>query len=98
MLALHVPTAGEQPTLSDIPVPEVGEGTVLVRVRAAGLNAFDNAVARGMLAGMLPHEYPLVLGRDAAGVVEAVGAGVDHVSIGDEVVGHVLMAPARRAS
>jgi NADPH:quinone reductase-like Zn-dependent oxidoreductase len=96
MLALHVPAAGERPTLSDIPVPEVGEGTVLVRVKAAGLNAFDNSVAAGVLTGMLPHEYPLVLGRDAAGVVEAVGAGVDHVSVGDEVVGHVLMAPPMR--
>jgi NADPH:quinone reductase-like Zn-dependent oxidoreductase len=96
MRALHVPAAGEQPTLSDIPGPEVAEGTVLVRVKAAGLNAFDNSVAAGMLAGMLPHEYPLILGRDAAGVVEAVGAGVDHVSVGDEVVGHVLMAPPMR--
>src|SRR4051795_12522674 len=96
MRALHVPAAGEQPTLSDIPVPEVAEGTVLVQVKAAGLNAFDNSVAAGMLTGMLPHEYPLVLGRDGAGVVEAVGAGVDHVSVGDEVVGHVLMAAPMR--
>jgi NADPH:quinone reductase-like Zn-dependent oxidoreductase len=93
MRALHVPAAGEQPRLSDLPVPEVTEGTVLVRVRAAGLNPVDNAIAAGMLAGMLPHEYPVVLGRDAAGVVEAVGAGVDSVAVGDEVVGHVLLAP-----
>jgi NADPH:quinone reductase-like Zn-dependent oxidoreductase len=45
-----------------------------------------------MMAGMIPHEYPLVLGRDAAGIVEAVGAGVDHVQAGDEVFGHVLLA------
>jgi NADPH:quinone reductase-like Zn-dependent oxidoreductase len=93
MRALHVPAAGEQPTLAELPVPEVADGTVLVRVKAAGLNAIDNAVAAGMLAGMLPHEYPVVLGRDAAGVVEAVGAGVDSVAVGDEVVGHVLLAP-----
>jgi NADPH:quinone reductase-like Zn-dependent oxidoreductase len=41
----------------------------------------------------MPHEYPLVIGRDAAGVVEAVGAGVEGVSVGDEVLGHVLLAP-----
>ncbi len=97
MRALHVPAAGEQPQLSEIPTPEVTEGTVLVRVKAAGLNAFDNAVAAGMLAGMLPHEYPIVLGRDAAGIVEAVGAGVEHVAVGDEVFGHVLMAPPIQA-
>jgi NADPH:quinone reductase-like Zn-dependent oxidoreductase len=34
-----------------------------------------------------------VLGRDASGVVEAVGDGVDHVAVGDEVIGHVLLAP-----
>jgi len=93
MRALHVPAAGEQPQLSELPVPEPADGTVLVRVKAAGLNAIDNALAAGMMAQMLPHEYPLVLGRDAAGVVEAVGAGVDHVAVGDEVVGHVLLAP-----
>jgi NADPH:quinone reductase-like Zn-dependent oxidoreductase len=97
MRALHVPAAGERPQLSDLPVPEVTEGTVLIRVKAAGLNAFDNAVAAGMLKEMVPHEYPLVLGRDAAGVVEAVGAGIDHVAVGDEVIGHVLMAPPMKA-
>jgi NADPH:quinone reductase-like Zn-dependent oxidoreductase len=94
MRALHVPAAGEQPQLADIPTPEPTEGTVLIRVKAAGLNPIDNAVAAGFLTQMgLPHEYPVVIGRDAAGVVEAVGAGVDSVAVGDEVLGHVLMAP-----
>lgn len=97
MRALHIPTAGDQPQLSELPKPEVTDGTVLVRVKAAGLNAIDNAIAAGHMAGMLPHEYPLVLGRDAAGVVEAVGAGVDHVDVGDEVFGHVLLAPPIQA-
>jgi NADPH:quinone reductase-like Zn-dependent oxidoreductase len=97
MRALHVPAAGQPPVVADIPTPEVTEGTVLVRVRAAALNAIDNAIAGGMLAQMIPHEYPLVLGRDAAGVVEAVGAGVDHVQVGDEVFGHVLLAPPLHA-
>lgn len=97
MRALNVPAAGEQPRLSDLPVPEPVEGTVLVRVKAAGLNAIDNALAAGMMAEMLPHAYPLVLGRDAAGVVEAVGAGVDHVAVGDEVIGHMLLAPPIQA-
>jgi NADPH:quinone reductase-like Zn-dependent oxidoreductase len=97
MLALHVPAAGEPPRLSDLPKPEPTEGTVLIKVKAAGLNPFDNAVASGMLSQMVPHEYPVVLGRDAAGVVEAIGAGVEHVAVGDEVIGHVLMAPPIQA-
>ncbi|SQD98138.1 MULTISPECIES: NADP-dependent oxidoreductase [unclassified Parafrankia] len=97
MRALNVPAAGEQPRLSDLPVPGPVEGTVLVRVKAAGLNAIDNALAAGMMAEMMPHAYPLVLGRDAAGVVEAVGAGVDHVAVGDAVIGHMLLAPPIQA-
>ncbi|WP_426565321.1 NADP-dependent oxidoreductase [Angustibacter sp. McL0619] len=97
MRALNIPAAGAQPQLSELAVPEVTEGTVLVKVKAVGLNAIDNAIAVGMLAAMMPHEYPLVLGRDAAGVVEAVGAGVDHVAVGDEVIGHVLLVPPIQA-
>jgi NADPH:quinone reductase-like Zn-dependent oxidoreductase len=94
MRALHVPAAGEQPQLGELPVPEATEGTVVIKVKAAGLNPIDNAVAAGFLTQMgLPHVYPVVIGRDAAGVVTAVGAGVDHVAVGDEVFGHVLLAP-----
>ncbi len=97
MRALHVPAAGAPIELGELPTPTASEGTVLVRVKAAGLNAIDNGIASGMMAGMLPHEYPLVLGRDAAGVVEAVGAGVEGIDVGDEVLGHVLLAPPIQA-
>lgn len=97
MRAFNVPAAGEQPVVSDLPVPEVADGHVLIRVKAAALNGLDNGLASGMMVGMMPHEYPLVLGRDAAGVVEAVGAGVDHVGVGDEVFGHLLLAPPVQA-
>jgi NADPH:quinone reductase-like Zn-dependent oxidoreductase len=97
MRALHVPAAGDQPTIGDLPVPEPGEGEVLIRVKAAGLNPIDNLLAAGAMSAMIPHEYPLVVGRDAAGVVEAVGAGVDQVQVGDSVYGHVLLAPPIQA-
>jgi NADPH:quinone reductase-like Zn-dependent oxidoreductase len=97
MRALHVPAAGERPQLSDLPVPEPGEGQVLIRVKAAGLNAIDNGIAAGMMAEMMEHAYPLVLGRDAAGVVEAAGPGVTGITAGQEVFGHVLLAPPIQA-
>ncbi len=97
MRALHVPAAGALPELGELPTPAATEGTVLIRVKAAGLNPVDNGIASGMMAGMIPHEYPLVLGRDAAGVVEAVGDGVTDIAVGDEVLGHVLLAPPVQA-
>jgi len=97
MRALNVPESGAQPVVSDLPVPQVTDGTVLVRVKSAALNAIDNSLTTGAMAAMMPHAYPLVVGRDAAGVVEAVGEGVDHVAVGDEVLGHVLLAPPVQA-
>ena len=92
MRALNVPAVGEHERVSDLPVPTVTAGTVLVRVTAAGLNAVDNFVAIGMLGRRWPRAFPVILGRDAAGVVEAVGPGVTHVQVGDEVVGTVPLA------
>lgn len=97
MRALHVPEAGGQPVLGDLPTPEVTPGHVLIKVRAAGLNPLDNTIAAGMMAERFAHHYPLVLGRDAAGVVEAVGEGVDHVVPGQEVFGSVPLAPPVQA-
>jgi NADPH:quinone reductase-like Zn-dependent oxidoreductase len=97
MRALHVPAAGQRPQLSDLPVPEPGQGQVLIRVKAAGLNAIDNGIAAGMMAEMMEHAYPLVLGRDAAGVVAATGPGVTGIAVGEEVFGHVLLAPPIQA-
>jgi NADPH:quinone reductase-like Zn-dependent oxidoreductase len=75
----------------------VTAGTVLVRVKAAALNAVDNVIAVGMLGQGWTRAYPVVLGRDAAGVVEAVGPGVEHVRPGDEVIGTVPLAPPLHA-
>jgi NADPH:quinone reductase-like Zn-dependent oxidoreductase len=97
MRALNVPAAGEHERLSDLPVPVVTAGTVLVRVTAAALNAIDNLIAVGMLGQRWPRTYPVILGRDAAGVVAAVGPGVTHVAVGDEVVGTVPLTPPIQA-
>ncbi|MFI9816487.1 NADP-dependent oxidoreductase [Saccharothrix variisporea] len=93
MRALHIPAAGEPARLGHLPKPHVTPGTVLVRVHAASLNGIDNGTTTGTLARFVPHEYPVVIGRDGAGVVESVGAGVDHVRPGDEVFGHIQVVP-----
>ena len=60
-MRVECPRAGAEVWLSDLPVPGVTEGTTLVRVRAAALNAIDSALAARTMAQMIPHRYPLVL-------------------------------------
>jgi NADPH:quinone reductase-like Zn-dependent oxidoreductase len=76
--------------LMDLPTPEIGVGEVLIRVRAAGVNPFDWKVADGELKDELEHRFPLILGFDAAGVVERVGADVTELAEGDEVYGYLF--------
>ncbi|WP_174531338.1 NADP-dependent oxidoreductase [Micromonospora maritima] len=76
-------------TLRELPTPPVGPDTVLVRVRAAGVNPVDWKVREGHLDGAFPSHFPLVPGWDAAGVVEAVGPAVSGFAVGDEVIGYV---------
>lgn len=75
--------------LMDLPIPEIEADEVLIGVRAAGVNPFDWKVADGALRGEIKHRFPLILGFDAAGVVERVGADVTGLSEGDEVYGYV---------
>src|SRR5215217_1223541 len=89
MRASVMPDFERQPTLADIPTPEAGPGQVLVRVRAASVNGIDLSIASGRLQGMLEYDFPVVLGKDFAGTVEAVGAGVTGFAAGDRVFGVV---------
>ncbi|MFE2727755.1 NADP-dependent oxidoreductase [Kitasatospora sp. NPDC059327] len=73
----------------DLPDPKVGPDSVLVEVRAAGVNPVDWKVREGALDGLLDAHFPLVMGWDAAGVVRAVGGGVTEFAPGDEVYGYV---------
>ncbi|HVX43819.1 MAG TPA: NADP-dependent oxidoreductase [Mycobacteriales bacterium] len=72
--------------VTDLPVPDVTEGTILVRVEAAGLNGADTKLPTGALRALTSVRHPFVPGMDAAGIVESVGAGVTRVAPGDPVV------------
>jgi NADPH:quinone reductase-like Zn-dependent oxidoreductase len=97
--------------VDDVPVPSPGKGEVLVRVRAAGLNAADWFISSGeplilRLAFGLGKPRLSGQGRDVAGTVEALGAGVTGLAIGDAVYGEIAngaladfaVAPARLLS
>jgi NADPH:quinone reductase-like Zn-dependent oxidoreductase len=90
MRAIAEESFGGPIALMDLPGPEIGRGEVLIRVRPAGVNPFDWKVADGTLEGEREHRFPLILGFDAAGGVERVGAGVTGLAEGDEVYGYLF--------
>lgn len=67
--------------LAELPVPQPGPGQVLVRIHAAGINFVDTYLREGRY----PAALPFTPGQEAAGVVEALGDGVEGFSVGDRV-------------
>ena len=69
--------------LDDADIPEPKAGDVRIKVYACGLNPADWALCRGLFAGYLPRG----VGLDVAGIVDALGDGVEGVAIGDLILG-----------
>jgi len=89
MRAYAVSQAGAQPAHHELDIPEPAPGEVRVRVTAASVNGFDVAVAAGYMGAFFEHRYPVVLGREFAGVVDLLGDGVEGFAVGDRVFGVV---------
>lgn len=79
--AIHIDQHGgpEQLKLVQVTVGDPGPGEIRIRHHAVGLNFIDVY----QRSGMYPMSLPVQLGMEAAGVVEAVGAGVTHLQVGD---------------
>src|SRR5262249_42948676 len=75
----------------DLPEPDPGDGEVVVRVRASSVNPVDTGVTSGMMRRVAEYRFPVIIGRDFAGVVERAGAGAEFGE-GDEVFGFVRAA------
>src|SRR5918996_2536557 len=78
---------GEQGSVMELPEPKAREGDVLLRIKAAGVNAFDPWVVQGAMKDAMEHRFPVVPGVEASGVVEDLGSGVPTFAKGDEVYG-----------
>lgn len=89
MRAVRFDSYGDVDVLAvvEVPDPVPAAGEVLVRVRAAGINPGEAAIRRGELHDRWPATFPSGEGSDLAGVVEALGSGVDRWRVGDEVIG-----------
>ena len=71
--------------LMELPDPKVGPDSVRIAVKAAGINPVDFKTREGVQKDRFAHRFPLILGWDAAGVVESVGPAVVGLAPGDEV-------------
>lgn len=73
--------------VADIDKPTPGQGQVLVRVRAAGVNGIDWKVREGHVRKVFALPLPIVLGAEMAGVIDAVGPGASRFRVGQRVIG-----------
>ncbi len=85
MKAIRVSQTGEPEVmrLDEVPDPKVGDGEILVRIRAIGVNPVETYIRSGRYPS--GPSLPYTPGTDAAGIVASVGKGVTRVAVGDRV-------------
>jgi NADPH:quinone reductase len=92
MRAVTVSRFGESPVVTEVTTPSAGPGQVLIKLFAAGVNPMDAKLASGEWRPA-PAVFPMVLGVDGAGVVQAVGDGTTRFFPGDDVFGQLFIPP-----
>lgn len=71
---------------TDLDIPGVSPGHVLIQVAATSVNPVDYKIRQGAIADLAPN-FPAILHGDVAGTITAVGAGVEQFQVGDQVYG-----------
>ena len=89
MKALATPSYGpiSQMTVTELPIPAPGSGQVRVKVIASAVNPADHKAPTGEVKFLHGRRFPMVMGYDFSGVIDALGPGVTGLSQGDEVFG-----------
>ena len=89
MKAVRIHSYGGREVLvyEDAPMPQPGEGEVLVRVAASSVNPFDCAARSGYVVDYYPYAFPAIAGLDVAGVIESTGSSANGFAAGDAVYG-----------
>lgn len=80
---------GQNLSIADVPVPEVGSHDVLVKIAAAGVNPLDNMIIRGEVKLIVSYRMPLIMGNEFVGRVEKIGSQVKGFAVGDRVYGRM---------
>src|SRR5262245_59498720 len=82
---IHANGGPEVMRWEDVALPPPGAGEARIRHTAIGVNYSDVNVRRGGFYIARPLRFPVILGNEAAGVVESIGAGVTDACTGDRV-------------
>ena len=91
--ALVLPAKCADCVIRSVPVPRPSPGQLLVKIHAAALNPADWKIQK---RGAFITDYPVVLGADIAGTVEAISLGAEGFALGDRVLVSLLyIAPKR---
>jgi NADPH2:quinone reductase len=75
----------EQLKLADVPIPTPQANEVLIEIAYTSVNPVEWKIREGMLSDILPHQFPIILGWDAAGTISAMGTDVTGFKTGDKV-------------
>ncbi|HEX2143899.1 MAG TPA: NADP-dependent oxidoreductase, partial [Glycomyces sp.] len=81
--------------VAEVPQPRCGPGEVLIKLKTSSVNPVDWKLGAGHLDAMIPGEFPLIPGWDAAGVITQVGPKATEFAVGDEVFGYVRRPVAK---
>ncbi|MCP9972277.1 zinc-binding dehydrogenase [Actinomadura madurae] len=94
MLAIRQAAFGgpEQLRLDEVPDPHPADGEVRIRVESAGVHLLDTVIRRGGGGPRVATSLPMTPGREVAGIVDEVGAGVDTGLIGRRIVADLGLA------
>lgn len=85
-VVVHEYGGPEKLKYEDVPDPVAAEGQLLVWLTASSVNPIDYKLRSGVYKEFMPLEFPAILGRDIAGIVHAVGSGVEGFTPGDRVI------------
>ena len=88
----------DQLELREVPDPRPAAGEVVVAIAATSVNPIDYKLRSGSARARIPLELPAILGRDIAGEVVELGAGVTGVRVGDRVLGLGMRSYAEKAA
>ncbi len=77
----------EKLILTEVPPLKPGEGEVLIRIKASGVNPVDWKIREGLRKDRLNHQFPIILGWEMAGIVEELGYAARRFKVEDKVYG-----------